>query len=78
MNQYVGGHRTMKYAVITDYIYKAIFKENAKEYREILDLKKTENIRETMYAEVLLVIASFESGVAYEIEKSIKTTTIYF
>jgi succinate dehydrogenase flavin-adding protein (antitoxin of CptAB toxin-antitoxin module) len=59
----------MKYAQTTDYIYKAIFKENAKEYREILKLKDSDKPRETMYAEVLLMIAAFENGVGYEIRK---------
>mgnify|MGYP000985705938 FL=1 len=35
INACVDGHHTMKYALITDYIYKAVFRENAKEYREI-------------------------------------------
>ena len=68
INNCVDGHNTMKYAQITDRIYKAVFKENAKEYREILKLDSTDNVRRTMYAEVLLVISSFENGVAYEIE----------
>jgi len=70
INRCVDGHHTMKYAQITDYIYKAVFKENAKEYREILKLKDTDKPRETMYAEVLLMIASFENGVGYETRKS--------
>jgi hypothetical protein len=72
INRYVDGHPTMKYADITDYIYKAIFKENAKEYKEILKLKTHENARETMYAEILLMIASFENGVGYEIREQYK------
>lgn len=58
-----------KYAVYTDKIYEFIFKEKAKEYKEILKLKANDNIRETMYAEVLDLIASFEAGLAFEIEK---------
>lgn len=61
-----------KYAVYTDKIYKFIFKEKAKEYKEILKLKEKDNIRETMYAEVLDLIASFEAGLAFEIEKKSK------
>ncbi len=30
INQYVDGHHTYKYSQITDFIYKAVFKENAK------------------------------------------------
>ena len=69
INTCISGHPTMKYAQITDYIYKAVFKENAKEYREILNLGIKDNIRHTLYAEVLLVISSFENGVGYEIQK---------
>ncbi|MCK8605872.1 DNA-binding protein [Leuconostoc citreum] len=61
MNQY-------KYAYFTDRIYTAIFKENTKEYRQILSLAKKENARATMYSEVLLLIASFEAGVAYDLK----------
>lgn len=74
INNCVDGHNTMKYAQITDRIYKAVFKENAKEYREILNLDSTDNVRHTMYAEVLLVISSFENGVGYEIEKRFSET----
>jgi len=63
IRQYVAGHPTYKYAQITDYIYKAVFKENAKEYREVLRLDSKDNVRHTLYAEVLLVISSFENGV---------------
>ena len=38
ISQYVEGHHTYKYAQVTDFIYKAVFRENAKEYREILRL----------------------------------------
>ncbi len=72
INQCVDGHHTMKYAQITDYIYKAIFKENAKEYKEILNLKDSDKPRETMYSEVLLMIAAFENGVGYEIRERFK------
>jgi hypothetical protein len=68
INRYVEGHPTIKYATITDYIYKAIFKENAKKYAEVLRLNTKDKIRNTMYAEVLLLIASFENGVGYEIK----------
>lgn len=58
-----------KYAIYTDKIYRFIFKENAKEYKRILKLSDNDNVRETMYAEVLNLIVSFEAGLAYEIEK---------
>lgn len=60
---------TYKYAVYTDAIYQAIFKENAKEYRTILNLEEKDNPRDTMYAEVLKLIASFEVGIADEMQE---------
>lgn len=63
INENVDGHPTYKYSAITDMIYKAVFRENAKEYRELLKLKPKDNARATMYAEVLRVISSFENGV---------------
>ena len=72
ISQYVQGHRTYKYAQVTDLIYKAVFKENAKEYREILRLDSKDNVRHTLYAEVLLVISSFENGVGAAIQEQCK------
>lgn len=68
----VGGHVNYKYSQITDLIYKAIFKENAKEYRGLLQLNPKDKVRATLYAEVLLVISSFENGVGSQIEKNYK------
>ena len=73
INTCVDGHYTMKYALITDYIYKAVFRENAKEYREILKLNTKDNVRHTLYAEVLLVISSFENGVGAAIQDTYKS-----
>lgn len=53
-----------KYMVYTDKIYKSIFKENAAEYRKILKLEAKENVRQTMYSEVLDIISSYEVGFA--------------
>ncbi len=53
-----------KYAQLTDKIYLSIFKENAKEYRQILNLGIKESVRSTMYSEVLDLIASYENGFA--------------
>lgn len=72
INQYVDGHPTYKYSQITDLIYKAVFKENAKEYREILKLDSKDNVRHTLYSEVLLVISSFENGVGAIIAERFK------
>lgn len=53
-----------KYSQLTDKIYKSIFKENAKEYRKVLDLNSKENVRSTMYSEILDLISSYENGFA--------------
>jgi len=53
-----------KYSQLTDKIYKSIFKENAKEYRQILNLSLKESVRSTMYAELLDLISAFENGYA--------------
>ena len=72
ISQYVQGHQTYKYSQVTDLIYKAVFKENAKEYRDILRLDSKDNVRHTLYAEVLLVISSFENGVGAAIQEQCK------
>ena len=53
-----------KYIVYTNKVYISIFKENADEYRKILSLEKDENLRHTMYSEVLDLIAGYETGFA--------------
>lgn len=53
-----------KYATFTDLIYVSIFKENAKEYKQILELKAKDKVRETFYSEILDLIASYECGFA--------------
>ncbi len=53
-----------KYAVYTNKIYVSIFREEANEYRKILNLKAKEKVRPTMYSEVLDIIAAYESGFA--------------
>lgn len=69
VNHCVEGHPTYKYSQVTDLIYKAVFRENAKEYREVLKLDSKDNVRHTLYAEVLLVISSFENGVGAAIQE---------
>lgn len=59
-----------KYAYYTDKIYQSIFKENAREYRKVLRLDGNDKPRDTMYAEVLQLIASFEAGLAHELTKT--------
>ena len=53
-----------KYIVYTNKVYVSIFKENADEYRKILSLEEDENVRHTMYSEVLDLISSYETGFA--------------
>jgi len=50
-------------------VYKAVFREKAKEYKKLLDLSKKDNLRRTLYAEVLKAVSSFENGAAFEIKK---------
>lgn len=56
-----------KYGIYTNKIYQLVFKENAKEYKQILKLAKSDNVRDTFYAEVLKAIASIENGLAEDI-----------
>jgi len=58
-----------KYANYTNKIYQIIFRENAAEYKQVLKLGKSESARESMYAEVLNLVASFENGIASQIEQ---------
>lgn len=56
------GH--FKYAIYTDKIYISIFREKAREYRKLLKLEKRDNVRATFYAEVLDLVAAYETGFA--------------
>lgn len=58
-----------KYAIYTDKIYQSIFKEKAQEYKQILRLSKKDDPRDTMYTEVLDLIASYECGLAAMIKE---------
>ena len=53
-----------KYAIYTDKIYQSIFREKAKEYRQVLKLSEKERIRDTFYSEILTIISSYECGLA--------------
>lgn len=68
LNEYLNmGSR--KYGVYTNKIYQIVFLENAEEYKKILNLAEKDKVRETMYAEVLNAIASFEHGLAVEMKQ---------
>ncbi|WP_336221173.1 DNA-binding protein [Citrobacter amalonaticus] len=72
LNEYVDGPG-WKFGKLTNSIYQSIFHENANEYRTVLKLHQNDKIRDTMYSEVLTLIASFEAGLAHEIkEKSVQ------
>lgn len=58
------------YARFTNLIYQSIFHEDATEYKKVLNLATKTNIRETLYSEVLNLIASYESGIAHELEQA--------
>lgn len=61
-----------KFGVYTNKIYQLVFKENANEYKKILKLATNDNLRDTLYAEVLKAIASIENGLACEMEAKAK------
>lgn len=69
LDNYVEGNH-WKYVRFTNLIYQSIFHENATEYKKVLNLAAKANIRETLYAEVLNLIASYESGIAHELEQA--------
>lgn len=68
LKNYVVDNR-FKYAHFTDMIYVSIFKEKAKEYKKILDLKASDKVRDTFYSEILDIIAAYETGLADAIKK---------
>ncbi len=57
-----------KYGIYTNKVYQIVFRENAEEYRQILNLNKNDSPRDTMYAEVLKAIASLENGLAADLK----------
>lgn len=58
----------VKYPVYTDKIYVSIFREKAQEYRKVLRLHEKECVRDTFYAEILDLVASYEYGFAKALE----------
>jgi hypothetical protein len=57
-----------KYGLYTNEVYKLVFRENATEYKQILKLSKKDDVRDTMYSEVLTAVASVENGLAQEMK----------
>ncbi|MCQ2247332.1 MAG: DNA-binding protein [Bacteroidaceae bacterium] len=68
IKDYVDGHKTYKYSQIMDMIYKAVFCEKAAEYKKLLDLSEKDNLRRTLYAEVLTAVSAFENATAEAIK----------
>ena len=68
LKNYVVDNR-FKYAHFTDMIYVSIFKEKAKEYKKILDLKASDKVRDTFYSEILDIIAAYETGLADAVKR---------
>lgn len=68
IKDYVDGHKTFKYSQIMDMIYKVVFCEKAAEYKKLLDLSERDNLRRTLYAEVLVAVSSFENATAEAIK----------
>ena len=69
LDHYIANSK-FKYGQLTDKIYKSIFKENAKEYRQILNLNTKDSVRSTMYSEVLDLIAGYENGFSNFLKQS--------
>ncbi len=79
IRDYVDGHKIYKYPTIIDMIYKAVFCEKAKEYKKLLELSEKDNLRRTLYAEVLVAVSAFENQVAETIRakaKEVGTVTV--
>ena len=73
LDNYIEANK-FKYSQLTDKIYVSIFKEKAKEYRQVLNLSSKESVRSTMYSEVLDLISSYENGFADFLKKEFEKT----
>lgn len=62
-----------KYPLYTDKIYVSIFREKSKEYRKILKLHEKDKVRDTFYAEILDLVASYECGIGAMLQEEMKT-----
>lgn len=67
LNDYVDMGK-FKHPLYTNKIYRSIFKEDAQEYRKILRLHAHDKVRDTLYAEVLDLVSSYEYGFAKILE----------
>ncbi len=62
----------MKYPIFTDLVYQDLFGENAKEYKTLLKLSNKENLRHTLYTEIITIISAYENGFAEELKKLVR------
>lgn len=60
-----------KYAIYTDKVYESVFREKAKEYRQLLRLNERDKTRDTFHSEVLDLIAAYECGLADALQKTV-------
>lgn len=56
-----------KYPYFTNLVYQAIFLENSREYKLLLRLWEKENLRHTLYSEVLTVVSQYENWFAHDL-----------
>jgi hypothetical protein len=61
-----------KYPLYTDKIYVSIFREKANEYRNVLRLHEQDKVRDTFYAEILDLVASYECGIGAMLQEEMK------
>ena len=61
-----------KYPYFTDLIYKDLFGENAREYRQLLKLGARDNLRHTLYREILDVVSGYENGITEALKQKNK------
>lgn len=69
IKEYVEGENASNYSQIMDMIYRVVFCEKAEEYKKLLDLSERDNLRRTLYAEVLVAVSSFENATAEAIRQ---------
>ncbi len=61
-----------KYPLYTDKIYVGIFREKANEYRNVLRLHEKDKVRDTFYAEILDLVASYECGIGAMLQEEME------
>lgn len=64
IKEHVEGDNASNYSQIMDVVYRVVFCEKAEEYKKLLNLSERDNLRRTLYAEVLVAVSSFENATA--------------